>query len=289
MKFCGQCGTQMDDDALFCPSCGTRQEPVEAMAGYTESSTEGSKAPVYIACAALALVLTVAFIIIGTSLIGSYKSPIRNAGKAFNSRSDNIGDYFSALPKLYTDIYKDGMKLAAEINEGLTENAKDKIENILEDRYEDIEDYYGKNAKLTYDITNKEKMDSNELSEIEEFYVSIGELIDKYSLDDEDTYSEMSYGLISKEKRKKIAAFAGDTMKKLKKVKVTDGYILTLDIKIKGKKKEDKEEDVEVCVVKMDGKWCIEPIATYTHYIGNIELKDIIDDLPYLDIFDQWD
>lgn len=293
MKYCSQCGTQMEDDDLFCPLCGTRQEPVEDTAGYNNYNMaeppKKSKAPVIIACAILVFVLAVAFVIIGTSLIGSYKSPMGTVRNAFNSHSDNVGDYLSAMPKLYSDIYKDGMKLAEDINKGISEKTKEKIKEVLDEQYEDIEDYYGKNAKLTYEIKEKEKMDKKELSEIQEFYVSLGELVDKYSLNDEDTYSGMLYAFTSKEQRGKIAAFAESTMKKLKKVKVTDGYILTLDLKIKGKEGEDEAEDVEVCVVKMDGKWCIEPVATYTHYIGNIEMKDIIDSVPHLDISDLWD
>ena len=302
MKFCNHCGVRMEDDDLFCPSCGTKQESVEPVQEVNiqepvqSSATEynaysvpepekKTKAPIYIVCGALILILAVAFIFIGKSMISTYNSPIKNAQKAFNSRSDNIEDYFSALPKLYTDIYKDGMKLAMDINEGITDNARDKLEDTIEEQYKELEDIYGKNAKLTYDIKDKEKMKSSELSKIEDFYVSIGELIDKYSLADEDTYSRMAYGMISKKQSRKIAEFAGSTMKKLKKVKVTDGYVLTIDIKIKGREDEYEEEDVEVCVVKMDGKWCIEPLATYTHYVGDIGLDDIIDALPHLDIF----
>lgn len=279
MKFCRKCGIQMlDDNAMFCPFCGANQE-----------EKKKSRAPLYIIAIAAVLVLAAGFILIKTSLSGSYKSPPENAKKLFNSRSGDVKDYLSVMPKLYKDTYMDAMMFLSEYNEDAIGLVEGYAGEVLDDFYDKIDNYYGEGAKLTYNITNKEKMDSSELSEIEVFYVSIGELIDKYSLADEDTYSKIAYGMIGKEQCKKIADFARDTMKRLKKVKMTDGYILTLDIKIEGSDREDEEEEVEVCVVKTDGKWCIEPVATYTHYVGDIELKDFIDALPHLDILDQWD
>ena len=36
MKFCENCGTQLDDNAVFCEECGTKQE------NYTDAQTDAS-------------------------------------------------------------------------------------------------------------------------------------------------------------------------------------------------------------------------------------------------------
>lgn len=219
-----------------------------------------------------------AAVLLVLSLAGSPDKPIKDISRAFNRQSDDAEDYLNAMPKFYKDIYRDALELAEDINMGSEEDYKDRFEDSIEGLYDDAEYYYGKNVKLSYKVKDKEKMDKDELEEIEEAYAYVEEIIDKYSLADEETYKEISYGFINDEQSEEIAEFAEGVKKSLHKVKVTQGYILTLDTKIQGKDDED-EEDLEICVVKMNGKWCIEPIATYSNYMGGLSFGDVVDKL----------
>ncbi len=43
MKYCGKCGTQIDDNVKFCPGCGTHTEEVQAQPQQTQSQNDFSQ------------------------------------------------------------------------------------------------------------------------------------------------------------------------------------------------------------------------------------------------------
>ena len=45
MKYCTKCGAQMNDDALFCPKCGTKVEEVVVEEKITPQPVEEKQAP----------------------------------------------------------------------------------------------------------------------------------------------------------------------------------------------------------------------------------------------------
>ena len=79
-----------------------------------------------------------------------------------------------------------------------------------------LEDEYGDDIKVSYKIKDKEKIDKDDLEDLED--------------DIKDTYDE--------------------------KVKVSKGYELKIEMKIKGD--DDKEKDTtKIKVYKIDGDWCL--------------------------------
>ena len=66
----------------------------------------------------------------------------------------------------------------------------------------------------------------------------------------------------------------GEVFKPTESIK---GYILEVELEIEGKD-DDASMDVEVCVVKMNGRWCIDILSTYAEMSGE-KAEDVIGDL----------
>lgn len=226
--------------------------------------------------AVIALILVIS--IVGALFGGGYKKPLKVITKAFNKQSEDVGDYLAALPKVVKSAYKDGISLIGNLDKDAKKTAEKEIKSAVKEFYGNIEDEVGKKAKMSYKITDKEKMSKSDLKDIKKAYASIADMIDSLSLTDPDTYEDIFGKTFKSKDYKNIASFAKDVMKDMEKVKVSGGYILTLDLKIEGKDDELEEEDVKVCVVKMNGKWCIEPLSTMAEYLGD-DIDDIFEDL----------
>lgn len=99
------------------------------------------------------------------------------------------------------------------------EDLKDTYDkDAMKDIKETLEDKYGKNVKITYKIKEKEKIDKDDIKDLSEEF--------------QDEYGKSG-------------------------TKITAGYELTLDVKIKGKDDHTKLDDVKMNVYKIGGKWCL--------------------------------
>lgn len=215
-KFCEFCGAQMEDNAAICPACNAtpsdanstvntaevnnasatenvgnnsaNTETVEAAVSSTATASAPNKnkiIPIVVAVFAALVFLSIVVSVLG----GGYKKPLDNFCKGFNKEDAKY--FLKTYPETYIEEYVD----------------EDDLEESLEDVLEELEDKYGKNIKLKYKILDKEKVDKDDLEEMEEYY--------------EDLTDES--------------------------VKITRGWELEVDVTVKGKKKDrTKEMDIVV-------------------------------------------
>lgn len=201
-KFCMQCGSQIDDNAEICSSCGAAQSNVTTgnEAGGATAVKKSSKAPLI---AAVAVIVVVILLIFKALFGGNYKDPIDNMFKAMETGK---GKYlYKALPSAAFDSEEfEDMKKSEIIEE---------FDEMAEYISESLEDAVGKNPKIKVKYLDKEKIDKDDLEEMEDDY--------KESTD--------------------------------QKIKVSKGYEVEIEVTIKGKdEKESTEMTLEVYKVDGD-------------------------------------
>ncbi|MCM1228062.1 MAG: zinc ribbon domain-containing protein [Clostridium sp.] len=195
-KYCMQCGAQIDDDnAAVCPSCGANQDSAPTANGVdpviVENPTDGSKKMFPVLIAAAAVVLVVFILILKALFGGSYKDPIDNFCKAMETGK---GKYlYKSMPEFMIEDEYDDMKKSEIIDE---------LDEVGEDLLDSLEDEYGDDIKVSYKIKSKEKIDKDDLKDMED--------------DIEDYYDA--------------------------KVNVQKGYEVKLRLKIKGDDDDDSEK-----------------------------------------------
>ena len=198
---------------------------------------------------AAAVVLVLVFFVFNT-----YKTPVKLIEEVANAKkaSAMYEGYANLLNGFCEDEYKEIMKILKK-----TEFYEDMIEGF-EGQIEDNKDEYGSNYKLKYKIEEKEKIDKDDLKDVRDNMRDTGEemLEDLNDLDDYD-YEELADEMdISESQAKKVLKAEKEIAKILKKVKITEGYTLTLSIKTTGSELDDPMEDeMEINVYKINGRW----------------------------------
>lgn len=245
-KFCGNCGTQLNDEATFCTNCGASlgggqpapQQPVNNMtqqeAGFVQQPVNNANPyaqPDYsdgmnniqygmgaatgkktlskqalIILGGIAAAIIVLVILIFTVFGSNYETPIKNMVKVMESGS--TGAYKDLFPSSQIKALESVYNVISD--DGLDEYIKEAATEV----HDNLVDEYGDNIKVSYKILDKEKLSKIELSDIE------------------DSYSYLS------------------------KSKVTEGYTLTLKMTIEGDDDTDTDED-DMQVVKVDGDWVV--------------------------------
>ena len=171
--FCGKCGAKNNDSAVFCAECGNRIAAAQPAAPAAPATTEapatatGSKPGFTLnnrnigiiavaAVAALALIIGCFFIFGGRS----YK--------------DVVKDYFKATEKadakLMMELLPDDLIKYVMKEEDMTR--KEMVED-LQDSLDMIHRYYD-DVKISYEITDTDDFDKDDLEDIKEDYKEIG-------------------------------------------------------------------------------------------------------------------
>jgi len=276
MAFCSKCGTQLGDNETVCPSCGTASGKApktsnESKAPKTSKVTDVIKSkmsPQNIGIIAVAVVAIIVIVLFAKLLSGGPKKPIKTAVKVMKSESCDLEDYLEPMDKLYSGLIEDAFDLVDDIDGDVKDELDDVISEMLEDVYKDLEKTYGKDIKITYDITDKEKVDKETLKEVEKNYKELAESIDKNGLSDADELWEQvdalvkSSGMeellgdyITKKNIKKVAKFFKGVEKDFEDANVSKGYFFTMDVTIKGDDKKEEIKDIQLAVLKVNGKW----------------------------------
>lgn len=151
-----QCGAQIDDNAEICSSCGAAQTTNSVNGGSAETGAKKSFAPII---AVAAVIVVIVLLILKLIFGGGYKDPIDNM---FKGMETGKGKYFyKALPEfLLEEKFEDKKK--SEIIDELDELAETLLDNF--------EDKYGDDIKITVKYKDKEKIDKDDLEDIEEMY-----------------------------------------------------------------------------------------------------------------------
>ena len=213
MAFCKYCGNKLEDGELCTceeavaearkaaeAASGSAQDAAEpAVVGVPDSAKTGAEAPGYPApasdmgaaevkaddstfkkgiglLAAAAAIIILIIILLASLLGGSYKTPLKKAVKGINKCDTEL-----IMSAVLTDDQIEEIKEEAEdADEDYKDMIKD-FDKLLEDATEVLEDeYFGKHMKVSYKITDKEKVSKKkELREIEDYYEDNDEEVKK--------------------------------------------------------------------------------------------------------------
>lgn len=212
-KFCENCGSELKDTDQTCPNCGAAVEnsTTKDVKNETTTATTTNTTPnnaekknntkLYAIIGGIAGAVVLLIIILAIVFGSSYKKPIDYMFKGLEKA--NSKTFIKAFPKVMKD------------------NIEDKYDDDeLNDLMETFEKEVGEKVKITYKILDKEKIDKDDLEDVQD------------SL--EDTYDDA----------------------KKSEIKVTAGYKVTVKITVKGK--DDKESNsTTIYVYKIGGKWCL--------------------------------
>ena len=260
--FCPNCGSEVEEGSKFCGVCGasmteedTSHTAGSAGAAGTAANLMKSKGKLIKIGAGLAVI---ALIGVGAALFmgNNYKKPVDQIVKLLNRQDTNLENYINAAcPPFIGNAYKECLDIFSDRDE-----VKDELDNI-EDQFdivfEEWEDEYGDHLKFKYKIEDKEELSKKELSEIRSFLKDVRDLLDQQAGKDSYLYQMLEDELTSKN-MKKYEQMVSDLVKNLREIKITKGYAVEITASIKGSYDED-EEDLEFCLVKINGKWCILP------------------------------
>lgn len=280
MRYCEQCGTPLEDDAVACSNCGapTGVKPADAsvanepanndFSGNTETpnplGTPGDikKFLPFIIGAAVVVILLCVLLLGG----GGNSQPVQSAVKVVNKKTTNIDAYAkAALPKSAFNYYKTVSKIVKKTD--TYEDYNDEFKDALENAFDEFEDEYGKNWKISFKQSKKEKLDKDDLEDIQELYEDLFEeyaedVIDMLEDLDDDDIEDIADELdIKKGDAKKLVKETIKFAKKYKKIKVTAGYELKGKFEIKGKDGSDKTDTMKIRVIKLNGEWMIDYLS----------------------------
>lgn len=231
-KFCTKCGASLDENASFCTSCGAKfydstapaQPAAEKVADANESVLDKFKANAnaesikkltenpnfkkYVGLGAICVVALILIIVLCSMLTGGYAKPVENMFEAIQKKD---GELMMESYSEYEVDYK------AEAYDMSKKEVSKYYKEIAKGSYDLVKEEYGRDFKIKVSIEDKEKIEKDDLKDIEE-----------------------------------ILQIKFDK----KKLEVTKGYVLDCDIEIKGDDDEDTESG-EFLVLKIDGEWCI--------------------------------
>ena len=192
-KFCTTCGAQLDDNATFCTSCGTPQQEqpkqpetapsagdavkntfndikdkVNVNAVKDSLSMENIKnlktnpnKTTLIALAVIAIVVILVVIIVLTLVVGGrYKKPITNM---FNGMEKaDAAKYLKSVPQAQLDYLEETVVDESESYDSVEEYYQEIVDSTLEA----MEDEYGSDIKLSYDVERKSELSDRQLRNI---------------------------------------------------------------------------------------------------------------------------
>ncbi len=239
MKFCGNCGTQLPDEALVCSNCGvkldapaTETAPAAAGAGVAVAGVvDKAKSfvgkldmkrllPVLIGGVAVILVVVLLAVLLGGSG-GAMTKPIGYELEKY------MGE-FKNLRKTKPDAVWEEIEDVKDVEDIDFEDKAEEYEETYEYYIDELEDEYGKGYKIKYKVTDKDELSEKKLSE----------WADRLC----ETYDD------------------------IKRKDVTAAYELEVDVTVKGPD-DNKTESFDVTVVKISGKW---------YYMGGINIYDFL-------------
>ncbi len=286
MRFCVHCGRQLRDGEV-CP-CQQPREDSAGILGKAKRSVSVAfgkeKASGFVTkywpflAGALALIVLVV-VLCCTLTGGSYQTPLRNVVTILNNQETDVAKIAKRLLPGFilsdvNSIYRDSK------DAGSLDDAMDDLEETLQDAYDYLEDYYGRNVTCSYEITDKEKLSNRELKKAQDairdlYSDNIADLIDEWDdLDDDEKEDLADYADMSVKEMDSLYQKLEKLGKKLEKARVSKGYELTIDVSMEGKDDEDEYDDLVVRVIKVNGDW----ILDFTS-IGDSSALSLIGDL----------
>jgi uncharacterized membrane protein YvbJ len=177
--FCHNCGSRIDDKASSCPVCGTpiatKTSPAPtAPATPRQSKLSNSTIGIIAVVGALIVALIIGIIFLFPSDGSSAKESSSNSESQGRTYTAVVKDYFKATEKadaklmmelLPSDLIKYVMKEEDMTKKEMTEDLQDSLD-MIHNYYDDV--------KISYEITDTEMFDTDDLKDIKENYKEIG-------------------------------------------------------------------------------------------------------------------
>lgn len=244
---------------------------------------EGSKnfAPIIAVVAVLAVVIVLFFVVKSLFFGGGYKEPLNNIVDLVNDKETDVDKYVEALfPGFINDAYKDLIDLARDEDPDVIDDAYDEAADSIQDAWDDMEDSIGGDLELSYEIRDKEKLDSDELEDIQDAYSTLAGLI---PLDELEMVVDMAADDAADELFEIIENLVGD----IEDLDVSAGYKLKVRLTLEADG-DDVSQGLTLYVIKANGDWMIDYLSTLAKYSG-MSISDITEELEDLDIDDIMD
>ena len=287
MKFCGSCGKQIPDDAHACPYCGTFQEDdAVPVAKPKAKSKSGKPFPTKLVVIGLVAVAVIVGAIFGAIALfgGGWEDPLEDAVEIANNREFNADAVKDLARCVFGTTGDDALDSGVDKAFDLELYGKDLRElSNFDDLMDDLDDEYGKDWKITYEVTSRESLDSDDLQDYQDAYHDIAKVCAnaaKTVKNNADYISEEYVdGEISEKDLKSIAEDAKTFFGALKDCSITKGYELEVTFKIEGEDGDD-EIDVDLAVIKLDGEWvvtmCYDDLMDFADEIEGMDGEDLL-------------
>lgn len=305
MAFCEKCGKELGPDGVCdcqkvsetpaAPAAPTEAAASAAPAASTEAAANTAPAaPVapavpedkapnnnkLIGIIAVAAVAVIALIVIFALAGGSsYKTPFKDLQSLINKQSTDLFAYQKVISDPVTAKFVKTVYDITKSSDDVKENYEEQQEE-LKDFYDDLDGF-----KITkIEIKKAKKMKDKELKAYKEVYDAdnfedlIEQLEDMDSDDIEDLADELE---ISKSAAKKLVKEMKSYYKSMGKAKVQEGYTVDVIVRAKYDGDEDKTDRIEVQVLKINGKWCINNAGSFLQKIvfdkdlENVSLREL--------------
>jgi len=242
------------------PAVEVKPNLIQKIVGFFKKDTK--KALIFSGIALAALVVVILLIVLVVDLItNTYKTPVKLMEKYANKQSyydmydtqaELSNGFLTSEYKAMAKIYKS----TDEYKEGLADKKEDFEDNIAE-----LKEKYGSNYKYTYKITDKEKLDKDDLKDYRDNLRNMADMYEKQienSKDyDADDWADIADNMgISKANAKKYYKILEKVRKKYATAKVTDGYKLEVTVTLTGSELDEPiESEREITVYKVNGRW----------------------------------
>lgn len=213
------------------------------------------------------------------SMLGNtYKTPIKAAEKLLNSKSvKQVIDRAPALLNGFGENEAETLIKIAKKTDYYKDNIED-IEDTFDEAIEMVEDAVGKNYKVSLKVTDKEKLEKDDLKAFRNNLRDVAELGEYLDELDNDDYDDMADELgISKSQVKKAVKTLQNFCKDCKSAKVKKGYELTVEVKLTGKELDEPVEfEINIDVFKVDGRWVPGVFTAADKVMDSLDLSTLL-------------
>lgn len=220
MKFCNNCGSQLEDQSTFCPNCGTacaaeqKAAPaganvVDKVTGMGKDYVKKAKTNKLLIIIPAAAVLVVIALIVVLCLLPSYKDPIEDFVE-ISAGMGSDGQIEDRVPEAVWKQIEDKQEISLkDVQKG--------YQKWAEDALDENEDEYGKGFDIDFEWTDKDEITGKKLTAIKDSITG--------------TYED------------------------IKSKDITEAYKVDVTVTISGSEDEEDEDFEDFIVVKIDGDW----------------------------------
>lgn len=196
-KYCGNCGAEMDDNAVVCGQCGTpfagtnstKISGINYQTPQSKQQKEKNKKTITLIIAAVVAMLVVIGAVRAISEFTGYKGLVRKTVKAYQDY--DIDGIIEQGSDLYYFVDDDTLSYG--------------LKNIIDNKLEKYEDCVGHSYQITYKITDDYELSTRKLEDLKQtlsYYIGMDE--DEMNFDDISSIRVVELELTVKQDKKSM-------------------------------------------------------------------------------------